>query len=294
MSPLFDAFWRAAAYCLHPRVVFLSLLPLLVMAALTLGLAWFFWEAALDAVDRTIVAWDAMAVFADWLQDNAPWLRSAIAPLVVVALSTPVIVVLALLFVATMMTPALVRMVGERRFPALRPARGGSFAGGAFGALGATLLALAALVVSIPLWLIPPLVLVIPPLIWGWLTYKVLTYDVLAEHASREERQAIVRRHRTSLLAMGVVSGYLGAAPSIVWASGLLFVVLWPVLLPLAIWIYTLVFAFSSLWFAHFALQALQGLRAERMIVDMPPAVPPPAGELPPAPPVPLPPPAKE
>jgi hypothetical protein len=29
------------------------------------------------------------------------------------------------------------------------------------------------------------------------------------------------------------------------------------------IWIYTLVFAFSSLWFAHFCLAALQVLRAQ-------------------------------
>jgi len=30
------------------------------------------------------------------------------------------------------------------------------------------------------------------------------------------------------------------------------------------VWIYTLVFAFSALWFAHFALAALQALRADR------------------------------
>jgi hypothetical protein len=29
-----------------------------------------------------------------------------------------------------------------------------------------------------------------------------------------------------------------------------------------AIWVYTLVFAFSSLWFTHYALSALQQLRA--------------------------------
>ena len=39
------------------------------------------------------------------------------------------------------------------------------------------------IVLSIPLWLIPPLVMVLPPLIWGWLTYRVFGYDVLAEHA---------------------------------------------------------------------------------------------------------------
>ncbi|MDO8249940.1 MAG: hypothetical protein Q7T78_09540, partial [Rhodoferax sp.] len=35
------------------------------------------------------------------------------------------------------------------------------------------------------------------------------------------------------------------------------------ILVPLAIWIYTLVFAFSSLWFAHYCLAALRTLRAE-------------------------------
>jgi len=186
--------------------------------------------------------------------------------------------VLALLFVAVRRTPAIVKVVAQRRFPALERRRGGSFIGGALGALGATLLALVALALSIPLWFIPPLVLIVPPLIWGWLTYKVMNYDVLAEHATREERRELVRRHRHSLFIIGIVSGYLGAAPSLVWASGVMVVVLWPVLLPLAIWIYTLVFAFSALWFAHYALAALQSLRAEWAVVDM--ATPPPAPPL--------------
>ena len=33
MKPLLDAFWRAAAYCLHPRVILLSILPLIAMEA---------------------------------------------------------------------------------------------------------------------------------------------------------------------------------------------------------------------------------------------------------------------
>ena len=43
-------------------------------------------------------------------------------------------------------------------------------------------------------------------------------------------------------------------------------------LVPVAIWIYTLVFAFSALWFAHFALAALQALRREREAVEVLPA----------------------
>jgi hypothetical protein len=62
---------------------------------------------------------------------------------------------------------------------------------------------------------------------------------------------------------MGVFCGYLGAAPSLLWASGVVFAAAFVVLVPLAIWIYTLVFALSSLWFAHYGLGALQALRQE-------------------------------
>jgi len=106
------------------------------------------------------------------------------------------------------------------------------------------------------------MVLILPPLIWGWLTYRVFACDALAEHASADERKRILREHRGSFLLMGVLSGYLGAAPRLLWASGAMVIALAPLLVPVAIWIYTLVFAFASLWFAHFALAALQHLRA--------------------------------
>lgn len=268
MNLLFDSFWRAAAYCLHPRVILLSLAPLLLMAGLALVLGYFFWEPALDAVSATIASWDMMTTVVAWLEGiGLAGLKAALAPLVVVFVTTPVIVVVSLLLVASMMAPAIVKLVSDRRFAALARERGGSLIGGVAGALVATLIALVALVLSIPLWLVPPLVLIVPPLIWGWLTYRVMSYDVLAEHASREERHELMRRHRGALLAIGVISGYLGAAPSLVWVSGVMVIVLAPVLVPLAIWIYMLVFAFSSLWFAHYALAALQGLRAERELV---------------------------
>jgi len=111
--------------------------------------------------------------------------------------------------------------------------------------------------------LIPPLILILPPLISGWLTYRVLAFDALASHASAVERKEIFRRYRMTLLGIGVFSGYLAAAPSLIWASGAQMAAAFVVLVPLAVWLYTLVFAFSSLWFSHFCLAALQALRAE-------------------------------
>jgi hypothetical protein len=199
-----------------------------------------------------------------WLQGaGAGDVKSVMAPLILVAGLTPLIVLGSLLLVAVFMGPALASLVAQRRFPQLERKHGGSLPLSNAWSLGSTLLALLALVVSLPLWLIPPLILVLPPLIWGWLTYRVMAFDALSEHASSEERRELFRRHRAPLLGIGVLTGYLGAAPSIVWASGALFAAAFIVLIPLAIWIYTLVFAFASLWFAHYCLAALESLRQD-------------------------------
>ena len=275
MKGLLNSFWRAAAYCLHPRVIALSVMPLVLMAGISLGLGYFFWESAVAAVRASFESWQLLATLLGWLESlGLASLKTVLAPMVVVFLSTPVVVVVALLMVATLMTPSMLNLVAERRFATLEKKRGGSFLGSMFGALWATVLALIALVISIPLWFVPPLVLILPPLIWGWLTYRVMSYDVLADHASTEERRELMRRHRSALLGMGMLTGYLGAAPSLVWASGAVVIVLAPVLVPVAVWIYTLVFAFSALWFAHFSLAALQALRTERSAAAVPSVVP--------------------
>ncbi|RZJ12392.1 MAG: hypothetical protein EOO54_20505 [Haliea sp.] len=275
MSLFLDAFWRAVAYCVHPRVIVLSFLPLAIMLALSLGLGWLYWDAAVAAVAAWLESSAFMGTIAGWL-NAVGWLAGAkplLAPLIVVVAVTPLIVLGSLLVVALLMAPALVSLVAQRRFPLLERKKGASFLLAVLWSLGSTLLALVALVVSLPLWLIPPLILVLPPLIWGWLTYRVMSFDALAEHASGEERRELLRRHRMTLLGIGVLTGYLGAAPSIVWASGVVFAAAFVVLLPVAIWIYTVVFAFSSLWFAHYCLAALERLRAERAIPAAP-AVP--------------------
>ncbi len=262
MSKLLDSFWRAAMYCLHPRVIALSILPLIIMAAISLGLGYFFWDDAMVFVRTHLESVALVNTLVTWLEGlGLNRLRSVLAPVVVLVFALPLIVISSLLFVAWLMTPAMVALVAERRFSTLERKKGGSMVTSVAWSLGSTLLAVIALCISVPLWLIPPLILILPPLIWGWLTYRVMSYDSLVDHASAEERKTIFREHRGSLLAIGIISGYLGAAPSLLWASGAMFIAMAPILVPIAIWIYTLVFAFSSLWFAHYTLAALQQLR---------------------------------
>jgi hypothetical protein len=297
MKLLLDSFWRAGAYCLHPRVIGLSVLPLLIGVALALGLGWLYWESAVAGVRATLENWSLVDAALKWVESLVgASFRAVLAPLIVVGLAAPVIVLVSVLLVAWLMTPAIVELVAMRRFPTLARKQGAGLMSSLFWSLAYTVIAMGALVVTVPLWLIPPLVLVVPPLIWGWLNYKVMSFDVLATHASADERHQLMRAHRMPLLGIGVVSGYLGAAPSLLWAFSAMTLVLAPVLIVVSVWLYTLVFGFSALWFAHYALAALAAMRgvadreADRPpgagpVIDLEAPAPaaPPAALLPPA-----------
>ena len=262
MSEMFDAFWRAVAYCLHPRVILLSLLPLLVAASAALVLGYFYWEGAVQAVRATLDDWSLSVAALGWLETvGGGGFRAVVAPVIVVALALPVVVIFSLLMVALWATPAIVALVGKRRFVALERKQGAPLWQSVWWSLSYTVLALLLLIITLPLWLVPPLVLVLPPLIWGWLTYKVFAFDVLADYASADERRRILREDRLPLLTMGIICGYLGAAPSLVWALSALTLVFAPLLIVVSVWLYTLVFIFSAAWFAHFALARLHRLR---------------------------------
>lgn len=288
MKDVVDAFWRAALGCVHPRVILWSLLPLAVAAAAVSALGWLFWESAVAAVRQALEQWALVAALLHWLEAvGGGAFRAVIAPLVVVALTVPVVVVVSLLLVAWLITPALAAFVASRRFPDL--ARRGGAAGwwGSLAwSLGCTALALVVLMLSLPLWFVPPLALVIPPLVWGWLAARVLSFDTLASHASADERRLILHARRWPMLGMGVFAGLLGSVPSMVWATGALALVFAPLVALLSVWLYTLIFSFASLWFAHFTLAHLHRLRlAERgsaVTVDeaASPAAPPASLEL--------------
>ena len=91
MNLLLDSFWRAAAYCVHPRVIALSFLPLVLMVALALGLGYLYWEPAIDGVRAMLESSDLLKSFWAWLQGvGAGDLKAVVAPLIVIFTVTPV------------------------------------------------------------------------------------------------------------------------------------------------------------------------------------------------------------
>lgn len=262
MKLVLDAFGRALGYMFLPRVIWLSLLPLVLCAGTSALLGYLFWEDAVAGVRQALDHWGALQTLLGWLDGvGAAGLRAVMAPLIVVSLAVPVVVVVSLLLVAAWMAPSIAKLVRERRFPSLPSRADEPWLMSLLRSLVLSAAALAALIVSLPLWLVPPLAAFIPPLIWGWLTAQVMSADVLTEHASRAERGRILREHRWPLLMMGLVCGYMGAAPSMIWAFGAASIFLAPLLIPVAVWLYMLVFVFAALWYAHYCLAALHALR---------------------------------
>ena len=264
MNDLLRSFGRALASALHPRMLWLTFKPFIVATVGWGVLLWFFWQTLTGATRTWLDDWSFTATLYhlfDWLGFSA--LHAVIAPFIVIAMAIPLIVVTVLLLIAMLSMPAVIRYLAARQFAELEMRRGGTWYGSLGQALWTTLLCLVLLIVTLPLWLVPPFFALIPPLLWGWLTYRVMTYDALALHATPGERRELVRRHRLPLLMIGIVSGLLGSVPTLLWASSVWLIVLFPVITTVTIWIYAFILVFSALWFGYYCLRALQRMRAE-------------------------------
>jgi hypothetical protein len=262
VSP-FEAFWRALATVTQPRVWGWALPPLALVLLLVGVAGWALWEPALDGVRGLVGRVELSDGVWRWMHDAGlgSW-RAMLAPMVVVVLALPLVLLASLLAVALLAAPGIARHVAGRRHPELQVRQGCGLGRRLLWTTATTLAATLALVLSLPLWLVPPLVLLLPPLIWGWLAARVLGYHALATHAAADERRRVRRGRRWALWAMGVGTGYLALLPTLLWSLGSIAFVLAPFFLLAAAALFVAVFVFAAAWFAHLALAELAALRA--------------------------------
>jgi hypothetical protein len=228
----------ALAHALHPRMLWLMLWPVLVALAIWGALALVFWGQFVFWLADLLLAWMRYGRFLmNW--DAADVARIAAKIVTLLALA-PLVQLTALLILGVFGMPAMVEYVASRRFPALAKRRGGSVVG----SLSNSLLALAGLaglaLLTVPLWVFPPLWPVIPVAIAGWVNQRVLRYDALAEHADRAEMRAIFRARRGAMLGLGVLLALLAYVPLVGLIAPALF----------------------GLAFIHYLLGELEALRA--------------------------------
>ena len=267
LPQVFKSFGMALVGTMHPRMLWLSFRPFLIVSVLWGCLIWLTWTPALETLSIFLTT----SVFTSWIQEGLVWAgfenaRVWIAPLFFVMLIIPLITISLLVFIAFSTVPSIVKIASRQsQFQDLECKKGGGFFGSLIYSLWSALICLALVILTLPVWWVPPLVAVLPPLLWGWLTMRLMSYDVLAKHASVEERDLLLQKYRWPLLCMGIASGMLGAVPTFFWATSALALVLFPIVSFIALWIYSLIFVFAALWFSYFLLDALKQLREEEL-----------------------------
>ena len=263
MRPILIAFGRATYSQLHIRMLMLTVVPFILSVAVWGFVLWLYLQRMIDWLQDYFVQNDGFAVAGGVLaMVGMGALKTVIVPLIAMWVLLPLMILTALLFVGTMAMPVIVRHVGRRGYGELEQRKGGTFIGSLWMSSSSFAVFLVLWLATLPLSLFPPLTFVIQPLLWGWLTYRVMAYDALADHADAEERKTILKRHRWQLLAIGVITGAMGAAPTLLWLGGALSVIFFPVLAAGAIWLYVLVFVFTGLWFQHYCMHALRQHRS--------------------------------
>ena len=237
MSDVLQALGNAFRSVLHPRMLTLTIWPMLIALALWIGLAWWHWDSWSRWLAALITGFDA----GQWLsQGTLALMAHYSAWLLLSLLIAPMILLTAVLIAAVLEMPLIVGFVATRHYPALEKKRGGTVLGSSINALTAVLVFAGLWIVPLPLWLTGFLIPVLPLVLGAYLNQRLFRYDALSDHASAGEYQAILEANWGRMYVLGFMLALLYYVP--------LLNLLVPVL--------------SGLAFTHFGLAALARLRA--------------------------------
>ena len=195
----------------HPRMLWLMVWPMLVSLVI--------WGVVAVLAWMRLALWLA-ALLKQWLEPALGFIRLDFgdatliaAHVIVFLLFVPLVYVTALFILGVFGMQKMVNYVAERSFPQLERRHGGTVAGSIGNGLAALGGMLGLFVLSLPLWLIPPLWPLIPLAVLTWGNQRLLRYDALAEHADKAEMARIFRERRAGLYALGFVLALLAFVP---------------------------------------------------------------------------------
>jgi len=107
-----------------------------------------------------------------------------------------------------------------------------------------TALFVAGWLITLPLWLLPPLGLIVSLLLWTFAFNRMMRVDAVVDYASPEERKVLWRDRSAGYWMVGLVCALINLIPPA--------------------WVFLPVFA--GLVYAHFSFEALRQLRHDDTI----------------------------
>ena len=209
------------ANLLHPRMLWLMIWPMLVSLAVWGTVAIVLWVRTAVWLGGLLSQWLHAAPFLGQLDLAGATLIAA--HVLLFLLFVPLVYLTALFILGIFGKDAMVDHVARRSYPQLERRRGGGVAGSIWNGLvalaGMALLA----IVSLPLWLAPPLWPVLAVAILGWGNQKLLRYDALAQHAEGGEMRSVFRARRSRLYTMGVLMALVAYVPLVGFLAPVVF-----------------------------------------------------------------------
>lgn len=235
MSPVFQALGRALRSLVRTDVIWHLIWPGLASLALWALVAALFWGSLVGGVMGWIGDWQWLS---GWMADSelGAGFVMVVVHVLIALLLLPLVYVTAALIVAAIALPLILEKVAATDYATLERRAGGTQLGSVANAMGAGALFVVAMLVSLPLWLVPGLGIVIPLLLTAWLNRRAFRYDALMMHADRGEMKLIPEQNASGLMMLGVGCAALGYVPILNLFAP----------------------AFCGLAFVHYLLEALQ------------------------------------
>lgn len=240
-----QAFRRALVSQFHPKMLAAILLPFIIALLGAIILLWGFWDPLTAWLNAQAAEWDFINRADQWfLAIGLFSLKLYLIPLLAVGILLPLSGILGLVIAAVFVMPIVLRHLEKHHYQGL--SRQGQYvtAVGAWNAIWVGILFVLGWLATMPLWLIPPLPVVLPVFWWAFAFTRMLRVDAIIEHGSQQERRLLWRRHNRQLWLIGGILSLINLFPPA--------------------WLFLPVF--SALVFAHFMLEALRQLRAQEVV----------------------------
>ena len=236
-----SALGRGLASQFTPRMLALLVLPFLVAIGFWIVSAWFLWDPVTGWFQTVVFQGDGWMArgYRSIAQFGLAGLSTWVPNLFAFLLLVPIAIATALALIALLAMPVVIRHLGRETYPDLDRHGGLALGANLWNVLRSLAVFTAGYLLTMPLWLIPPLALIVPWLWWGWLTARLMRFDSLVEHASALERQRLIRSDRRAFLLLGLAVALLNYIPPLFLVA--------PVL--------------SALVFAHYSLSRLREQR---------------------------------
>ena len=240
-----QAFKRALVSQCHPNMLLAILLPFVIALLGALLLLWLFWTPLTGWLDMQASEWAFVNDADAWMLGVGLFsLKLYLVPIVAVIILLPLSGILGLAIAAIFVMPLVLRHVSAREYVSVARQGRNATAYSVWNAIWVSCVFAAGWLLTLPLWLVPPVGILLSIFWWAFAFSRMMRVDAIVEHASPQERAILLKRHNTGFWVIGLVCALLNLLPP-AW-----------IILPV----------YAGLVNAHYGLEALRRLREERVI----------------------------